>query len=157
MQKIINKKFVLNIFAAGILMCGISACTSSKKEEIILPPVYQQAPDEPEYGTVFLSRPPYPVPENDTVQNSKSLSASHEEITISAKNKYVEDIVKDIGKLSGYRPYVSAFIAKKRISLDISGDLDSVCAKVANESKSSVSVDHIAKEIRFVAGVSPKL
>lgn len=157
MQKIINKKFNNILLAAGILISGISACSSSDNEKVIIPPVTEQAPEEPEYGTTFLSRPPYPVPENDEVRKTQKLSTSHEEITISAKNKYVEDIAKDIGKMTGYRPYVSAFIAKKRITLEISGDIDSVCAKVANESKSSVSVDHIAKEIRFVAGVSPKL
>lgn len=162
MQKIIKdltamKNTFNHILVGMIISSAIFGCSSSDEGKKIIPPATRQAPDEPVYGTTFLSRPPHPVPESQEVIRPKSIVASGEEISISATNKYVEDIVKEISEKSGYRPYVSAFIAKKRISITSSDDLEGTCAKVANEAKASVSVDHIAKEIRFMAGVSPKL
>lgn len=141
-----NKSY---LFLLSLAVCGIG-CGPSKKEYIPLPPVEQQFAAEPIYHTRFIARPPRPVPHiKEEIKPEMQFESS---VSVSARNEFLEKVVKEIASQSGYRPYVSGIIAKRRVSIDASGSLDSVSKQLAESAKASVSVDHLARELRFMAG-----
>lgn len=137
----------------SVALIGIG-CGPSEKEYIPLPPVEQQFAPEPVYHTTFISRPPRPVPHlKDELHPDIEFKA---EVSVTAHNEYLEKVVKDIASQTGYRPYVSGLIAKRRVSIDAAGSLDAVSKQLADSAKASVSVDHLAREVRFMAGERKK-
>lgn len=136
--------YILSLAVVGL------GCGPSEKEYVPLPPVEQQFAPEPVYHTTFISRPPRPVPHlKDEIKPDIEFKT---EVSVKAHNEYLEKIVKDIASQTGYRPYVSGLIAKRRVSIDAAGSLDAVSKQLADSAKASVSVDHLARELRFMAG-----
>ncbi|GEM_PF-6108403 len=140
----------MRILAIALVLVGCS----SKKEYKPLPPVAFQKPAEPEYVTVREGRPPYPVPNSEKARLGMIDQVI---LNIESKNKYLEEAATDLGIQSGYRVYVAATVSKRRVNVIKSGTIDDLAVELAKAGKCKVSVDHLAREIRFVAGTTPRL
>lgn len=127
---------------------------SSKKEYKPLPPVSSQKPAERDYVTLREGRPPYPVPHSERARLGMIEQVI---LNIESKNKYLEDAATDLGSQSGYRVYVAATVSKRRVNVIKSGTIDDLAVELARAGKCKVSVDHLGREIRFVAGTTPRL
>jgi hypothetical protein len=138
---------------ALVLALVLVGC-SGKDDYKPLPPSSRQSPPEPLYVTVMEGRPPLPVPQTE---RERLGMADKLILKLSSTNKYLDDVAKDLENQSGYRIFVAPSISKRRVSLDSSGTIDDLATEVARNARCKVSVDHIAKEIRFVAGTTPRL
>ena len=140
-----QKALIVSVLALVCVGCSES---SSDEDYVPLPPVNQQFALEPPYHTSFVGRPPHPVPY--LKEGLKPEIEFKSEVSVNAHNEFLETVVKDLAKQVGFRPYVAAMIAKRRVSLTASGSLDDVSKQLANSAKASVSVDHLAHELRFM-------
>lgn len=138
---------------ALILALALVGC-SSKDDYKPLPPSARQSPPEPPYVTVMEGRPPHPVPQTEKARLGM---ADKLILKLSSTNKYLGDVATDLANQSGYRIFVVPSMSKRRVSIDSSGTIDDLATELAKNAGCKVSVDHIAKEIRFVAGTTPRL
>lgn len=137
-----------------ILALVLVGCGSGKKEYRPLPPVSFQSPLEPPYVTVREGRPPYPVPRSEKARLKLTDKVI---LNVISKNKYLEEAAADLGSQAGYRVYVATTVSRRRVNVDKAGTLDDLAVELARAAKCKVSVDHLAREIRFVSGTMPRL
>lgn len=143
------------IIAISLLSAALG-CVPADKGQHYLVSERQIAP-EPVYNRVMMARPPEVLPAREVNYEGspKLLPVIHLEL----KNVTLETIAQTLAGSARYHSYTAASIAKKKLSIDSLGTIDELANTISNKAGIYVSVDHINREVRFLAasGSEPKL
>ncbi|RME58976.1 MAG: hypothetical protein D6780_05850 [Candidatus Dadabacteria bacterium] len=127
------------------------SCSTSKPK--VKPLVFQaakrQLPPEPVYNRLRESYLPETVPERDkkfSLKRKRILPVIH--LKLRRATPYEACLV--LAATARYRPFCSAYIGRKRITIDALGTIDELAEKLAKKTDLIIEVDHKLREVRFL-------
>lgn len=138
----------------ALLILGASGCfpeksySPHKEKKAFVYPVRQDAP-EPVYNRLTYVLPPSPLPsyEGPGRVGEPMVPVVHLEF----KNAKLEEIASALAMSARYRAYTSGLIANRRVSFNALGTIDELAHEISNKVGINVMVDHVNKEVRFLA------
>ena len=116
-------------------------------------PAIRQLPPDPVYNRLTKVYLPEVLPTKAEITTERPLVLPI--IHLSLKEDSLDQAAKLLAQSARYNAYCSSSIASKKISLEVLGTIDELADEIAKTAAVKTVVDHINREVRFLALADP--
>lgn len=156
-------KLILLLLAAGISACsshpnapeGFSMDYKPKEKKRIYTVATRQLPPEPVYGRLEYTRPPHVLPKKKPESMSgKPAPRILPVVQFTVDDKPFSEVAMILAATARYDHYCSSLISDNKFSINTLGTIDEIGDDIADKGKIRVIVDHVNRQVRFLAAES---